>query len=866
VRVTRSERWSRRLFGVVLHLYPAQYRDEYGREMTLVLVDRLRGESSHASRLFAALAAIASVAMDAPGQHLQVLAQDVRLAFRLVRREKWFATVAIGTIAIGIGAATPVFSVGKSMLVDALPYRDADRATMVWVSNPRQGFERDFTSYPRLVAWRTHARLLETFAAYTFRQAVLSNTGDSEQLRVVRATPEFFHVVRAEPAVGRLFAASEEQSAVVVQGHGLWQRKFGGQSNAVGQSLRLDSVQYTIIGVLPPWFRFPERNVDAWVPLQPTPEDRRSGAFWLRTVARLKPGVSLAQAQHEMNAIAAKLGAERTEDQELGVTLVGLRDEISRPYRAPLVVLTAAVVGVLLIACVNVAGMLTARGAARRREVAIRTALGASRRRVGRQLLTEAMVLFLTGGLLGVSLGALTLQGLQRIAPPTVAFLGDVSVDVPMLAVALGMAAVTGVLFGVLPSWNTAGADVVEVVASGVKGTAVGSLSHRFRRVLVVSQVAIAVVVVSSAILMINSLIRIQRVDFGFGTRGVLTATLQLPRGRYPRPDARQQFFDRFLERVRGMPGVTGVASGSSILLDRLPNSAAFTIEGRSETIRQPLTFDVISPDFFRVLRIPLLRGRYFSDRDGADSQRVAIINETTARTHWPNDDPLGKRFKFGDLDDDSPWLTIVGVVADTRRAGIDRPVFTESYQPYTQDPRSMTVLVQADGEASQLVSALRTAVRDVDPQVPLAQVASLDALIDDQIAPRRFNTWLLSVFGAGAIALTAIGLYSLLAYVVALRRHELAVRLSIGAAPRQVLSLLVRDVSGVVGIGICLGLAGALTAATAMQGLLFGVTPWDPVSQAVTVLVVVIAGVASAWIPLRRAMRMDPALVLRAE
>jgi putative ABC transport system permease protein len=864
--VTGFERWARRLFEGVLHLYPAHYRDEYGREMALVFVDRLRGETSHASRLWVALEATAAVAMDAPGQQLQVLAQDVRLAFRLVRREKWFATVAIATIALGIGAATPVFSVGKSLLIDALPYPDADRATMVWVSNPRQGFDRDFTSYPRLVDWRTHAQLIELFAGYTLRNAVMTGSGDSEQLRVVRATPEFFHVVRAEPVAGRLFATTEEQSAVVVLSHGLWQRRFGGQAIAVGATLRLDSIPYTIIGVLPRWFRFPERDVDAWVPLQPTPEDRSSTSFWLSTVARLKPSVSLAQAQQEMNGIAAQLGAQRVEDRELGVTLVGLRDEISGSHRAPLVLLTTAVVGVLLIACVNVAGMLTARGAARRHEVAIRTALGASRRRVVRQLLTEALVLFLAGGLLGVVLGTLVLQLLRQVAPPTLAFLGEASLDLPMLAIALGTAALTGALFGVLPSWKTTRANVVDVLAGGVKGMAAGGVSQRFRRALVVSQIAIAGVVVSSATLMIHSLIQAQRIDLGFSTGGVLTARLQLPRSRYPQAAERQQFFDHLLERARGLPGVTGVASASSLLLDRLPESAAFTIEGRPEAIRQPLTYDVVSPDFFRVLRIPLLRGRYFADSDRADSPGVAIINDTTARTHWPNDDPLGKRFKFGGLDGDSPWLTVVGVVADTRRAGIDQPIFTESYQPYMQNPRSMHVLVRADGEPAPLVSALRAAVRELDPDLALAQVAPLDALLEGQIAPRRFNTWLLSAFGAGAIALTAIGLYSLLTYLVALRRHEIAVRLSIGAAPRDVLGLIVRDVSGVLGIGVSLGLAGALAAATAMQGLLFGIRPWDPMSQAITLLVLGIVGIVSAWIPVRRAMRVDPATVLRAE
>jgi putative ABC transport system permease protein len=863
---TRFERWARAVFRTVLHLYPAPYRHEYGKEMTLVFVDRLRGETHNVRRLFAALGALTSIAMDAPGQHIQVLAQDLRLAFRLLNREKWFAAVAIGTIAIGIGASSAVFSVGKSLLVDALPYRDAERATMVWVSNPRQGFDRDFTSYPRLVDWRANSRQIETFAAYSIREPVMTGVGDPEQVRVVRATPEFFHVVRAEPVVGRLFAATEEQAAVAVLSHGLWQRRFGGQSSAVGQTLRLDSVVYTIIGVLPPWFRFPERHVDAWVPLQPSTEDRRSGAFWLRTVARLKPGVSLAQAQHEMTAIAAQLGARRAQDRDLGVTLVSLRDEIAGPYRAPLVMLTAAVVGVLLIACVNVASMLTARGGARRHEVAIRTALGASRRRVGRQLLTETVVLFLVGGLLGVGLGSVVLRLLLRVAPPAIAFLGDMSLDGSMLVIALGMAALTGVLFGVLPSWKTAGADFVEVAATSGKGAAHRHVSQRYRRVLVVSQIAMAGVVVSSASLMITSLIRAQRVDLGFGTRGVLTARVQLPRNKYPEPAARQQFFDRLLEDARKLPGVTGAAAGSSVLLGRLPNSSSFAIDGRSEAIQQPLTFDIITPDFFRVLQIPLLRGRLFSESDTANSPRVAIINETTARTHWPDDNPLGKRFKFGAPGDDEPWVTVVGVVADTRRAGIDYPAFTESYQPHTQDPRSMTVLVRTDGEPSLLVSALRAAVQKLDPDLALAQVAPLEVVINDQIAPRRFNTWILSAFGVAAVALTAIGLYSLLAYLVALRRREMAVRLSIGATPRDVLGLIVRDVSAVVGIGATLGLAGGLAAAASMRGLLFGITPSDPVPHVVTLVMLGVVAVAAACIPVRRAMRIDPAIVLRIE
>jgi putative ABC transport system permease protein len=862
--VTRVERCARPLFGVVLHFYPASYRDEYGREMTLVLVDRLRGEHNAAARVLVFIAAIASVLADAPKQHALVLAQDLRLALRLIRRERWFTTVAIGTVAIGIALSTAVFSVGKSLLVDALPYREADRATMVWVTNPRQGYDRDVTSYPRLLAWRERSELIETFAGYAFRQTVVTGSGDPEQLLVVRATPEFFHVVHTEPIVGRLFAASEEQAAVVVLSHGLWQRKFGGQRNAVGQTLRLDSAPHTIIGVLPQSFQFPERDLDAWIPLQPSPEERRSGAFWLETVARLKPGVSLAQAQQEMTAIAARLGTERPEDRELGVALVGLRDEIAGPFKPALVMLTAAVLGVLAIACVNVAGMLTARGAARRREVAIRTALGASRRRVVRQLLTEAVMLFVLGGVLGVTLGSVLLQLLVRVAPPTLSWLRDVSLDGPMLAVALGMAALTGVFFGVLPSWKAAGADVVEVAASGVKGAGRRGLSQRFRWALVVSQIAIATIVVSAATLSLTSLVHAQRVDLGFEPGHVLTARVQLPRTKYPEAAARQQFFDRLLERARAIPGVTGVAAGSTVL--RPSNSSSFTIEGRPEMIQQPLSRDSITPDFFRVLQVPLLRGRYFSDRDRSDGELVAIINETTAKTHWPNEDPLGKRFKFGAPDDDARWRTVVGIVGDTRRAGVDHPVRTESYHPYTQDPGSMTILIRTAGAPTRIAPALRAVVRELDQDQPLARVAPFDELVDNQTAARRFNTWLLGAFGAAAITLTAIGLYSLLAYLVALRRHEMAVRLAIGGTPSHVVGLIVRHVSWVVGIGMSLGLAGALMAARSMRGLLFGIEPWDPLSQGVTIALLCAVAVAAAWIPARRAMRVDPATVLRME
>jgi putative ABC transport system permease protein len=861
----RFEHWATAVFNLALHLYPAAYRDEYGREMTLVFVDRLR-EAGGLRRAWAAVAAIGAVVTDAPGPHLQMLAQDLRLAIRLVRREKGFSVAAIGTLALGIGLSSAVFSMAKGLLIDPLPYREADRAVLVWVTNPRQGFDRDFTSYPRLLEWRDRSQSIEAFSAYTVGQPVLTGLGEPQQLRVVRATPEFFRIVRTEPVVGRLFEATEEQAAVVVLGYGFWQRQFAGRSTAVGQTLRLNSVPHTIIGVLPLSFRYPERGVDAWVPLRPSSDDRQSGAYWLQTVARLRPGVSLPEAQEEMSAIAARLGAERLGDRDLGVALVGLRDELARPFRSALILLSVAVAGVLLTACVNVAGMLAARGAGRRREVAIRTALGASRRRIARQLLTDAVLLLLLGGIFGIGLGALTLRLLVQVAPAELSWLRDASLDGSMLALAMTLAALTGVLFGAWPSWKAAGADVAEVVATGTKGATRGAPSQRFRRTLVIAEIAIATLLVSSTNLMIASLIHAENMDLGFEPHGVLTARLQLSPARYADPTARQTFWERLIERVRAIPRVAGVAAGSSVLLSQLPNSTSFTIEGRPETIQQPLTFDIVSPDFFGVLQIPLLRGRDVSDRDRADSPLVTIINETAARTHWPDADPIGQRLKLGGLEADMPWLTVVGVVADTRRAGLEDPVFTESYQPYSQDPRSMTLLIRTGGDPSDLAAAVRTAVREIDAEQPIGLLAPLEALLDERVAGRRFNTWLLTAFGVAALVLTAIGLYGLLAYLVAVRRHEIAVRLSMGATPNDVLAMVFRNTSVVLGIGLSLGLAGAVMTATGFRGLLLGITPWSLPAQAVTVSVLAVVAASAAWIPARRAAGVDPATALRTE
>lgn len=861
------EWWARGAFRRLLHVYPAPFREEYGKEMTLVLVDRLRAETHTLTRCLVVIGAVSGVLADAPRQHLSVLMQDLRMAARSMRRERWFAAVAVATIALGLGLASAVFGVAKALLIDPPPYPEADRAVMVWVTNPRQGYDRDYTSYPRLLDWRAESRLIESFAAFTFRPVVMTGVGEPEQLRAAAVSPELFDVVRSTPITGRVFSPDEEQAHVVILSHGLWQRRFGGDPRVIGRTLRLDLVPYTIIGVLPQTYRFPDRELDAWVPLQPGPQERsQRGPFWLRCVARLAAGVSAAQAEQELNALARRLATEHPEDRDLGVSLVGLHEELAGPYRPALLLLTAAVVGVLLIACANVAGMLTARGAARHREVAIRTALGAATRRVVRQLLTEAVALFAVGGIVGVALAWMVVRVLILAAPPGLSRLQDVAPDVPMMVVGLGMALVTGLLFGLIPSWQATRYDVAGALGFGAKGTVRGAVSQRFRRVLLIGQVAVATIVVSAAALFVRSLIHVQRIDLGFEPRGVLTARIDLPKRPSLDAAARARFFDRLLERVHVMPGVISAAAASSMPLGPLPSSSSFTLEGRSELVDQPLTFDAVTPDFFRVLQIPLLRGRFFSEDDRADAPRVAIVNETTAQTYWPNADPIGKRFKFGSPEGtDAPWLTVVGVVADTRRAGVDMPVRTESYQPHTQSAQTarMLVLVRTASDPESIVPMLRAAVYDLDPDQPLARVATLDQLLDDRTAARRFNTWLLGVFGAAAVALTAIGLYGLVAYLVVLRRHEMAVRLAIGATPRHVLALVIRNIAVIVGTGLILGVAGLAAIAPLLRGLLFEIQPADPISQAGVLFVLLTVAFVAAWIPARRAMRIDPATAL---
>lgn len=795
---------------------------------------------------------------------------DLRYAFRTFVRSPWFTLVSLTMLALGIGVNSALFSVVKSVLVEDLPYRKPNQLVRVWVSNPKQGFDHDVTSMPRLEDWRARSRLFEDFAAFFGSRLAWTGGQEPQQLRGAATTANFFSVMGATTVLGRTFERGEDQPGrprVVVLSAGFWRRSFGADPTVIGRQLTLSGRSYTVVGVLPPSFQFPMNDLDFWTPLAVDDGLRQNrGIFWLNVVGRLRDGVTLPQAQAEMDAIARALQKEYPIDRNLGVALVGLQNDLTAPLRPALLVLMGAVVLVLLICCANIAGMLTARAANRQRELSIRAALGAGRSRVVRQLLTESMVLFLAGGILGIAVARLCVMALLRLAPPELPQLQSTHLDFAMVAFTLAVSAASGLIFGLRPAFGASRSDLVESLKGGGRNLAGRMNSQRFRRVLMIGEMALAMVLLTGAGLLIRSLQRIGQSPLGFDTRGVSLAQIDLPQTKYPQAAQAARFWQGLVAGLRSTPGIESAAVVSSMLLDRLPNSNVFKIEGRPETIYTPLTTDSVSPEFFSVMKIRLLRGRFFTPDDRADSLPVAIINATTANRYWPNTDPIGKRFTFN-LGSAPSWLTIAGVVADTGRAGVDRPVFTESYYPVAQSPGfRMEVVMRADGGVAAAKTALQATLRGLDRDQPVTRFGTLDAAMGARIASRRFTTVLMSLFATAALAMAAVGLYGLIAYLVSQRQREFGVRLALGAQPRDLLRLIVRQVSAMAAVGVGLGLLGALLLSRALDSLLFGIGRFDPASYALAGCELLCICLTAGLLPAIHALRVDPVSTLRAE
>ena len=806
-----------------------------------------------------------------PVQRLGI-ARDVRHAFRMLVRTPVFSLVAILTFAVGIGANTAVFSIVDGVLLRGLPYPDADRITMVWLDNRREHIKDDITSFPNYRDWRDQNSSYAHLAAYSETAFALTGAGEPERLFGAQVTTNFFDVMGVKPLMGRLFTTaneSEGQDALVVISYGLWQRRFGAAPDVVGKTITLNTRVYEIIGVMPPELRWPQR-AELWKPLAPPQQARESrGSFWLPVIGRLKPGVTLEAAQTEMAGISARLEQAYPGNRGYGANVVRLRDQMVGGIERALKVLTGAVAFVLLIACANLANLMLGRTAARRRELAIRTALGAGRARLIRQIVTESLVLAFLGGAAGVALAWWAAKSFVALAGTTIPAAARFGLDARVLLFAFAVATLAALLSGLLPALQASRAAIGDALREG--GRQGGpTVARRTRSVLVGAEVALALVLLTGAGLLLRTLWGMQHVERGFSTDRIGMASISLPGSAYRTPADVRGFYARFIERVRATPGVESASLTTGILLPLLANSTTFAFEGKplpppEERLEHPV--EIVSPGFFETIGARMAAGRTFTDQDHDRAAPVAIVNESLARLVWPGEDPVGKRLKPGDGTDTAPWITVVGVVKDLRRGDVKRPIRGEVYAcALQQTPRSQTLVFRAAGDPAGVMPSIRRELQSIDPQLPLFRVTTLEAQLSDTLSQPRFQATVLAGFALIALLLAAIGIYGVTSHAVSQRTQEVGIRMAMGAARRDVRLLILRQHVTPALIGITVGLAGAIALSRFLASLLYGVRPVDPATYAIVAVSLIAVAIAACWVPANRAMRVDPLVALRAD
>jgi putative ABC transport system permease protein len=816
-------------------------------------------------------------------QYLAELRQDAAHAWRGVRRAPGFAVVALVTLAIGVGATTAIFSVINRVLIEALPYRDAGRVMRLYGAKAEAGLSRGQISPADFMDFRAQQRTFDglaafSFAAYTYR----AERGDPESIAAARVSANLFEVLGARPVLGRTFLPGEDApgaAPVVVISHALWQRLFGGDPAIVGRGIALNDARRTVVGVMPAGFVSPTSSeAELWTPLDLSPvlADPNRARKWhfLGAVGRLRPGVTYDQARADLAGIAARL--ERLyPDANGGVTVeaVPMREALVGNTRQALLVLMGAAALVLLIACANVAGVLLSRTVARRQELAVRAALGASAARIARQLLTESVLLALAGGALGALVAWWGTGAIVRAAQGMLPALGaPVRVDAPVLLFALALSLATGLLFGVAPAVSAARPELTGALNDAGRGSTGGAARARLRAALVVGQMALAVVLLVGAGLLIRSLYELRQVPLGFDATRLLTFRIN-PGAKYASAEQESQLFDALGERILAIPGVVAVGSAGMMPLQGV-STASLAIDGKPlPDGRLPeIGYGVATAEYFTAMRIPLLRGRLFDARDVKGAPEVIIVSESAARQNWPGPDPLGAavgaRVRLGP-NPDVPWSTVIGVVGDVRAEGAaaaPRPTAYESNRQHYWGSRSVVVRVAASTAPGSLIAAIRRELRAVDPTLPLVAPRTMDEMLDRNLAGRRLPMLLTTLFAAVALALAAVGVYAVMALTVAARTREFGIRMALGAQPADVLRLVLRRGLGAALLGLVLGLAGAAAMTRLLANLLFGVRPLDPPTLAAAGLLLVAAALLASLVPARRATRVDVVGALRTE
>ncbi|MBI3667063.1 MAG: ABC transporter permease, partial [Acidobacteria bacterium] len=797
-----------------------------------------------------------------------------------------FTAVAVLALAVGIGANTAIFSVVNAVLLRPLPYHDSARLIRVWSSEPAKGIPRMGFAPPDFRDLRDQNQVFEGMAAYYFNAFNLAGTGSPERLRGTIVTPNLFSLLGVAPAEGRGFQPEEEtfgRHRIVVLSHGLWQRRFASDPGILNQALQLNGAPYTVVGIMPPQFQFPTDQIELWAPMAFAPDDEMNTRdnHFVDAVARLKPGVALEQARANVDTIARRLEREHWENAGIGAVVESYQEALVGDARRALLILLGAVALVLLIACANVANLLLARAAAREREIAIRAALGAGRFRLLRQLLAESLLLAAIGGALGLLLAYWSLDGLVALGGSSLPRAQEVGIDGRILSFTLGLSLLTGLIFGLAPS--------LHATRSGL-ARSLKLPRHRLSasRLLVVSEISLALVLLVGAGLLIRSFHRLLRVNPGFQAEKVWTAQLTLPDSKYRQTRKSAAFIAQLLKEIEALPSVQAAGATTSLPLSSAGGWGKFiSIEGRppATSLEQVpvVQYRQVTPAYFSAMGIRLLKGRLFTERDNPDAAGAAIINSALARRFWPNEDPIGKRIWMGPPEsllipllrpgqrfDPFPRLTIVGIVEDVKHDGLSQVAVPEVFHPHFQGGEEtatyLFLAVRTTADPLALSSAVRAKLSALDPELPLANVMTMEQRLSDSVSRPRSTMLLLGVFAALALTLASVGLYGVISYSVAQRTHEIGIRMALGARQADVLQLVLKQGIRLVAIGLAVGLAAALALSRLLSSLLFGVSAADPATFfVVSVLLTAIALLAS-YIPARRAARVDPMAALRYE